>query len=297
MIMDDYIKLINKKLDEYIPEDIFPQEIFKAMKYTVTLPGKRLRPIMCLESCRIFGGKIEDAIPTACAIEMLHAQTLIHDDLPCMDNDDFRRGKPTNHKVFGEANAVLAGDAILTFAPQIILQNSKNLGAEKLIKLMEEFTQYAGAYGVIAGQVADIEAEKNWKNNSFGLSPEKLLEYIHTHKTADLFKLPLKSGAIIADAKKEDIIKVTEFAQKLGVAFQISDDILDVISTFEEMGKTIGKDANAEKLTYITLYGLEKSKLKLACLLDECYAMIKEFSIESEILTEIISGIKKRVGI
>ena len=284
-------------MNEYIPEDVFPQDIFKAMKYTVTLPGKRLRPVMCLESCRIFGGNIEDAIPTACAIEMVHAQTLIHDDLPCMDNDDFRRGKPTNHKVFGEANAVLAGDALISFAPQIILKNSKNIGSEKLIKVIEEYTQYAGAYGVIAGQVADIEAEKNWENNSFGIAPEKLLDFIHTHKTADLFRLSLRSGAIIAGANEDELKKISEFAQKLGVAFQISDDILDVISTFEEMGKTIGKDENSDKLTYVTLYGLEESKRKLSCLIDECYGMIKEFNIQSEPLLEIISGIKKRVGI
>lgn len=297
MNLNEYIELINKKLDEFMPEDIFPQDIFKAMKYTVTLPGKRLRPIMCMESCRIFGGNIEDAIPTACAIEMLHAQTLIHDDLPCMDNDDFRRGKPTNHKVFGEANAVLAGDALLSFAPQVILKNSKNLDSEKLVRIMEEYTKYAGAYGVIAGQVADIEAEKNWKNNIFGLEPDKLLDFIHTHKTADLFKLPLRCGAIIAGASDKDLENITELAQKLGVAFQISDDILDVISTFEEMGKTIGKDENADKLTYVTLYGLEKSKCKLSCILDECCDMINSFDIKSEVLLEIISGIKKRVGI
>lgn len=297
MNLNEYIELVNKKLDEYMPDDAFPQDIFKAMKYTVTLPGKRLRPIMCLESCRIFGGNIQDAIPTACAIEMLHAQTLIHDDLPCMDNDDFRRGKPTNHKVFGEANAVLAGDALLSFAPQLILKNSKNLGAETLVRIIEEYTQFAGAYGVIAGQVADIEAEKNWKNNVFGLKPEELLDYIHTHKTADLFKLPLRTGAIIAGASEKDLEKITEFAQKLGVAFQISDDILDVTSTFEEMGKTLGKDQNADKLTYVTLYGVENSKCKLSCILDECCDMINEFEIKSDILFDIISGIKKRVGI
>ncbi len=200
MNINEYIQLIDKNLDEYMPENHFPEDIFKSMKYTVTLPGKRLRPIMCLEACRIFGGNLEDAIPTACAIEMLHAQTLIHDDLPCMDNDDFRRGKPTNHKVFGEAIAVLAGDALLSFAPRIILKNSKNLGTEKLVKIMEEYTEYAGAYGVIAGQIADIEAEKNWKNNVFGMEPFKLLDYIHTHKTADLFRLPLRAVAIIAGA-------------------------------------------------------------------------------------------------
>lgn len=297
MNINEYIEIVNRKLDEYMPEDVFPQDIFKAMKYTVTLPGKRLRPVMCMESCRIFGGNYEDAVPTACAIEMLHAQTLIHDDLPCMDNDDFRRGKPTNHKVFGEANAVLAGDALLSFAPQIILKNSKNLGAEKLVKILGEYTQYAGAYGVIAGQVADIEAEKNWQDNSFGLEPGKLLEFIHTHKTADLFKLSFRTGAIIAGANSEELENVTDLAQKLGVAFQISDDILDETSTFEKMGKTLGKDKNAGKLTYVTLYGLEESKNKLACILDECYGIINGLDKNSNALVEIIEGIEKRVGL
>ena len=297
MNLEEYIELVNKKLDEYMCEDTFPQDIFKSMKYTVTLKGKRLRPVMCLEACRIFGGNIEDALPTACAIEMLHAQTLIHDDLPCMDNDDFRRGKPTNHKVFGEATAVLAGDALISFAPQVILEKSKKLSAETLVRIMKEYVKFAGAYGVIGGQVADIEAEKNWKNNKFGLSPEELLEFIHSHKTADLFKLPLRCGAIISGASEEDLNKITDFAQKLGVAFQISDDILDEISTFEEMGKTIGKDKTAGKLTYVSLYGLDASKEKLACILEECCAIIGSLKVESEVLEDIIRGIKKRVGI
>ena len=302
MKMNDYIEIVDKKLDEYMTIQ-YPEDIFKAMKYTVTLPGKRLRPVMCLESCRVFGGNYEDAIPTACAIEMLHAQTLIHDDLPCMDNDDFRRGKPTNHKVFGEANAVLAGDALLTFAPQIILKNSKHLGSEKLIKIMEEYFQAAGAYGVIAGQVVDIESEKNnTPHPTFGHSlpqgPRAVtLDFIHTHKTADLFKLSLRTGAIIANATDEQIQDITEFGQTLGVAFQIADDILDEISTFEEMGKTLGKDKNAGKLTYTSLYGLEESKNKLSCLLNDCYDIMKKFDVKSEVFEEIISGIKKRVGI
>ena len=290
--MNDYIKIVDKKLDEYLQIQ-YPEDIFKAMKYTVTLPGKRLRPVMCLESCRIMGGNYENAIPTACAIEMLHAQTLIHDDLPCMDNDDFRRGKPTNHKVFGEANAVLAGDALLTFAPQIIVKNSKNLSSDKLIKILEEYFQAAGAYGVIAGQVVDIESERG---NVQGNKAETL-DYIHTHKTADLFKLALRTGAIIADATEEQINAVTEFGQILGVAFQIADDILDEISTFEEMGKTLGKDKNAGKLTYTSLYGLDESKCKLACLLDKCCDIISKFNVKSDVFEEIISGIKKRVGI
>src|SRR5574344_2273972 len=174
--IEKYIELINKKLDEFI-EITYPENLFKSMKYTVTLPGKRLRPILCLEMCKVLGGNIEDAIPTACAIEMLHAQTLIHDDLPCMDNDNFRRGKPTNHKVFGEAVATLAGDALLTFAPQIITKYSKNLTPKTILNVLNEYFKYAGAYGVIAGQVVDIENEGKIQQNK--AESEKILEYLH----------------------------------------------------------------------------------------------------------------------
>ena len=294
MKMNEYIKLIDKKLDEYMPI-FYPQKLFKSMKYTVTLPGKRLRPVMCLEACKIFGGNYEDAIPTACAIELLHAQTLIHDDLPCMDNDMYRRGQLTNHMVFGEANAVLAGDALLTFAPQIILKNSKNLGAEKLIKIMEEYFQAAGAYGVIAGQVVDIESEKLSQMQAFDTQDDQLpeiLSYIHTHKTADLFKLALRTGAIIADATDEQLEQITEFGQKLGVAFQIADDILDETSTFEEMGKTIGKDKEEGKLTYTSLYGLQKSKEDLNKLIDECFDILHINNLKSDVFEQILNKIR-----
>ena len=288
MQMNDYIKLVDEKLDEFMPIQ-YPDDIFKAMKYTVTLQGKRLRPVMCLETCRMFGGNFEDAIPTACAIEMLHAQTLIHDDLPCMDNDDYRRGKLTNHKVFGEANAVLAGDALLTFAPQLIVKNSKKLGAEKLIKILEEYFHAAGAFGVIAGQVIDIESERATSKIP---DPEKTLEYIHTHKTADLFKLALRSGAIIADATGRELEEITEFGQCMGVAFQIADDILDETSTFEEMGKTMGKDKDAGKLTYTSLYGLEKSKKDLNEELDKCLDILHKNNLKSEVFEQILEKIR-----
>lgn len=294
MKMNEYIDLVNKKIDEFMPI-CYPQKIFKSMKYTVTLPGKRLRPVMCLETCRMFGGNLEDAIPTACAIEMLHSQTLIHDDLPCMDNDMYRRGQLTNHMVFGEANAVLAGDALLTFAPQIILKNSKNLGAEKLIKIMEEYFQAGGAYGVIAGQVVDIESEKLMQAFEYGKDDEQLpeiLDYIHTHKTADLFKLALRTGAIIADATDKQIEDITEFGQVLGVAFQIADDILDETSTFEEMGKTIGKDKEEGKLTYTSLYGLEKAKKDLNDLIDKCYDILNRNNLKSEVFEQILEKIR-----
>ncbi len=298
MKMNDYIDLVNKTIDELMPIH-YPHKIFKAMKYTVTLPGKRLRPVMCLETCRMFGGNYEDALPTACAIEMLHAQTLIHDDLPCMDNDMYRRGQLTNHMVFGEAHAVLAGDALLTFAPQIILKNSKNLGAEKLIKIMEEYFQAAGAYGVIAGQVVDIESETLIKAMELSGGIDKddeqlpvILDYIHSHKTADLFKLALRSGAIIADANMQQLEEITEFGQILGVAFQIADDILDETSTFEEMGKTMGKDKEAGKLTYTALYGLKKAKEDLNKLIDKCFDILNKNNLKSEVFEQILNKIR-----
>ncbi len=294
MKMNDYIELVNKKIDEYMPI-CYPQKIFKSMKYTVTLPGKRLRPVMCLETCRMFGGNYEDAIPTACAIEMLHAQTLIHDDLPCMDNDMYRRGQLTNHMVFGEAHAVLAGDALLTFAPQTILKYSKNLSSEKLLKIMEEYFHAAGAYGVIAGQVVDIESEKLSQMQGFDTEDEQLpeiLDFIHTHKTADLFKLALRTGAIIANATDEQLKEITEFGQKLGVAFQIADDILDETSTFEEMGKTMGKDKEEGKLTYTSLYGLDKAKQDLNKILDECFEILNKNNLHSEVFEQILNKIR-----
>lgn len=294
MKMNDYIELVNKKIDEYMPI-CYPQKIFKSMKYTVTLPGKRLRPVMCLETCRMFGGNYEDAIPTACAIEMLHAQTLIHDDLPCMDNDMYRRGQLTNHMVFGEAHAVLAGDALLTFAPQTILKYSKNLSSEKLLKIMEEYFHAAGAYGVIAGQVVDIESEKLSQMQGVDTEEEQLpeiLDFIHTHKTADLFKLALRTGAIIANATDEQLEEITEFGQKLGVAFQIADDILDETSTFEEMGKTMGKDKEEGKLTYTSLYGLDKAKQDLNKILDECFEILNKNNLHSEVFEQILNKIR-----
>ena len=284
--MSEYIKLINKYLGEFL-EIKYPEAIFESMKYSVTTEGKRLRPIMCLEACRIFGGNVDDAIPTACAAEMLHAQSLIHDDLPCMDNDDFRRGKPTNHKVFGEAIAVLAGDALLTFAPQLIIQKSSNLDANTKLKLIEEYCIAAGAYGLIAGQVVDIDSEDK------KISP-KTLEFIHTHKTADLFKFALKAGAIIAGVCEDGINAMSEFGQKLGFAFLICDDILDETSTFVQLGKTLGKDKEAQKPTYTAIVGLDKAREEVSCLLDLAYGILKKHDLESAIFDEIIYGIKER---
>jgi len=286
--MKDLIKLIDKKLDEYL-QIVYPEDIFKAMKYTLMLPGKRLRPVMCLETARILGCDINKAMPSACALEMLHVQSLIHDDLPCMDNDDFRRGKPSNHKVFGEANAVLAGDALLTFAPQIIIEKSKDLTSEQIVKIIHEYTKFAGAYGLIAGQVVDIESE----GGKLVKSPEETLDFIHLNKTAVLFRLAVRIGAICANADEKTFNELDDFATKFGLAFQIYDDIMDEISTFEELGKSIGKDKASGKLTYVSLYGLDEAKNKFKELIKECYGIIEKY--KSEIFKEILGKLEKRI--
>jgi len=286
--MENLIKLVDEYLDKYLPIE-YPEDIFKAMKYTLMLPGKRLRPVFCLEATRICGGDIEKALPTACAIEMLHVQSLIHDDLPCMDNDDFRRGKPSNHKVFGEANAVLAGDALLTYAPQVIIEKSEGLSDTVLLKVLHEYTKFAGAYGLIAGQVVDIESE----GGKLVKSPEETIKFIHLNKTAVLFRLAMRTGAIIAGASENQIEELDKFATEFGLAFQIYDDIMDEISTFEEMGKTMGKDKSSQKLTYVSMYGLDEAKCKFSGHINNCYAILGKYN--SSILEGIVNKLKNRI--
>ena len=285
---DEYINLIEQKLDEFLPVQ-YPQEIWESMRYSVLAGGKRLRPMLCLETCKVISGSFAQAIPTACAIEMLHTQSLIHDDLPCMDNDDYRRGKLTNHKKFSESTAVLAGDALLSFAPQIIIQKTpKTVSNDKILKVLEEFLISAGAEKLIAGQVVDIASEGKQID-------KQTLTFIHENKTGALFKLSLRAGAILGGADEKTLQAVTLFAQKLGLAFQIMDDILDVTSTLEELGKTPGKDALEEKATYVSLYGLEKAKKQVASLCACACDILKENNIESTILTGVVKSIAERV--
>ena len=285
---ENYIKLIELKLDEFLPVK-YPQEIWESMRYSLLAGGKRLRPILCLETCKVLCGSYEHAIPTACAIEMLHTQSLIHDDLPCMDNDDYRRGKLTNHKKFSESTAVLAGDALLSFAPQIIIQKTpESVAAQTVLKVLEEFLVSAGAEKLIAGQVVDIDSEGKQID-------KKTLTFIHENKTGALFKLSIRAGAILGNADEKTIQALTMFAEKLGLAFQIMDDILDVTSTLEELGKTPGKDALEEKATYVSLYGLDEAKNQVASLCGSACDILKENNIESNILTGIVESISERV--
>lgn len=289
--IEEYKKVVDENLDKFL-EIKYPEQIWESMRYSVLSDGKRIRPVMCLEACRVFSGGYEIAVPTACAIEMLHAQSLIHDDLPCMDNDDYRRGKLTNHKVFGESTAVLAGDALLSFAPQMIIQKTKHghegVKCHALLRVLEEFLFNAGAERLIGGQVVDIDSEGK------EISKETL-NYIHLNKTGALFKLALRSGAILGGAKEEEIEAVTLFAEKLGLAFQISDDILDETATLEDLGKTPGKDKEAGKVTYLSFYGLEEAKKRLDCICAECCDILLKNNIKSDILIGLVKTINERV--
>ncbi len=281
--------IVDEHIDKYI-EIVYPESVYKSMKYSLLAGGKRLRPVMAIETATILGASIEQIIPTAAAIEMLHCQSLIHDDLPCMDNDDFRRGKPTNHKVFGESTAVLAGDALLSFAPKIIIDKTQSsVKPETILKVLNEFFMAAGVDGIISGQIVDIDSEKK------KISKETL-DFIYEYKTARLFKLAVRSGAIIAGANEKQLEDLTKFAQYYGHAFQIYDDILDVTATLEEIGKTPGKDINAEKSTYVSMYGLDEAKKQALFLCDKACDILNSNNIKSEILIGIVEKISEGIN-
>lgn len=294
-----YKKIIDETLVSYFDEilenktHLYAKKTIEAMKYTTCLGGKRLRGILCLEACRLFSNDYFLAIPASCALEMLHAQSLIHDDLPSMDNDDLRRGKPSNHKVFGEAFAILAGDALISLGAQIIAdKTSKTIPNEKILKAIREYLMAAGIYGIVGGQTADLEAEKSTLNLR---DNEEYLNYIQTYKTGALFEASVAAGAYIGGADNEKIRILKEFAKSFGIAFQMADDILDVISTSKEMGKTTGKDEYENKLTYVRKYGLEGAKQKLILQIQSAYDILKRENLESSVLNELIEQIKKSV--
>ena len=279
--------IVEKNLDDFVPVK-YPEEIYNSMKYSLNAGGKRLRPVMVLEVCKLLSGSFEKAIPTACAVEMLPTQSLIHDDLPCMDNDDFRRGKPTNHKAFSESTAVLAGDALLSYAPKLIIDKS-DISDKAKIEIIREFCIAAGVDGIISGQIVDIDSENKQ------ISAETL-DYLHEYKTAKLFVLAVNAGAIIAGANEKQKAQLEKFAILFGHAFQIYDDILDEIATLEELGKTPGKDANAHKATYTAIYGLEPAKEKVKQLSKQCCDILINNNMNSIILEGIISNITERIS-
>lgn len=244
-------KLIDKALDKYLSENTKPEIITKAMRYSLFAGGKRLRPKLIMIAYRTIGGRnIEVTLPAACAVEMIHTYSLIHDDLPAMDNDDFRRGKPSCHKAFGEGIAILAGDALFAKAYEVLLETKTS--PEKLLHITRLLSSAIGIDGIIGGQVMDIVSDADSED-------EEMLKYIHTHKTAKFISACLVIGALLADAYKEELKAMRKIGDKLGLAFQIVDDTLDVKSTKEDLGKSVHKDEAQKKLTYPSLYGLDES--------------------------------------
>ena len=264
-----------------------PERLREAMRYSLLAGGKRLRPILCLASCELAGAARSLAMPTAVALEMVHTMSLIHDDLPAMDNDDLRRGRPTNHKVFGDANAILAGDALLCRAFEMVAERSPGVPAERRVQVVAALARAAGAPGLVGGQVVDLESE----GKLVGL---ETLEYIHLHKTGALLEISVTSGAMIAGAPGELVEALRRYARGIGLAFQIIDDILDVTADSATLGKTAGKDLIADKTTYPSLLGLDESRRRADALTTEATQSIEAWGEAAQPLMALASYITAR---
>ena len=270
---------VEKVLKEYMhKEEGYQKTVIEAMNYSLSAGGKRLRPILTLEACKIVGGNEDEAIPFAIAIEMIHTYSLIHDDLPALDNDDLRRGRPTNHKVYGEAMGILAGDALLNYAFEVMLAGSINKeNPEKYLKAINEIAKGAGIYGMIGGQVVDVESENKQ------IEKEKL-DYIHMNKTAAMMVGCMRAGATIGGANSEQMEEITKYAKNIGLSFQIVDDILDIVGDEAKLGKKVGSDIENHKSTYPSLLGLDKSKEIAHNLIDEAKKSIEKLSDDVDFL-------------
>lgn len=279
--------LVETALDQSLPI-VYPEKIYEAMRYSLLAGGKRLRPILCLATCELAGGSIEMAMPTACALEMVHTMSLIHDDLPSMDNDDYRRGILTNHKVYGEDVAILAGDALLSYAFEHIVNQTRQVAPVNILDVIRRLGKSVGAEGLVGGQVVDLASE------GCGDITLETLNFIHTHKTAALLEISVVSGAILAGGSNEIIGQLSRYAQRIGLAFQIVDDILDITSTQEELGKSIGKDQQAQKATYPSIWGLEESKRQANQLIQEAKAELDSFGDQRLPLVAIADYITAR---
>jgi len=257
--------LVEAALESSLPVT-YPEKIYNAMRYSLMAGGKRLRPILCLATCELLGGTIAMAMPTACALEMIHTMSLIHDDLPAMDNDDYRLGKLTNHKVYGEDIAILAGDGLLAYAFEYVVEQTKNVPAEYLLKIVARLGHAVAATGLVGGQVVDLECEGK---TNIGV---ETLHFIHSHKTGALLEAAVLSGALLTGADEATLKRLSRYAANIGLAFQIIDDILDITSTRDVLGKTAGKDVTAQKMTYPRLWGLDKSRQEAERLVAEAKA-------------------------
>jgi geranylgeranyl diphosphate synthase type II len=283
---------VNAWLETLTPSEMVPPQILhRAMRYSLLGTGKRLRPILVLASGEALGGSVDELMPAACAIEMIHCYSLIHDDLPAMDNDDLRRGRPTCHKAFGEAIAILAGDALLTRAFEVLASIETEGGEPDYAKQVRVIREVAAAAGtveaLIGGQVADIENEKKQVSDA-------TLEYIHRSKTGAMIRASVVVGGIIAGASESQIEKLSDYGARIGLAFQVADDILDVTSTSEQLGKTPGKDQAALKATYPAIHGIPASEARAEQLVKEAIRIISGLEADTAILQAIARFIIER---
>ena len=293
-MLKEYLKekkeLIEKTIDSYLGEFSYPHVIAEGMRYAVLNGGKRIRPVLILMILDILGKDETLGLPSGAALEMIHSYSLVHDDLPALDNDDYRRGKLTTHKKFGEAEGILIGDSLLTHAFNVLTEKNEGvISDKKIVEIVKLTSSYAGINGMIGGQTVDVESEGKKIDM-------ETLKYIHKNKTGKLLRLPIEIGCVIGDASKEIREKLEEYADLIGLAFQIKDDILDVEGDFEKLGKPVGSDAELEKSTYPSLIGMEESKKLLDETLEKAKKIIADnFSEEKgKILIELADFIGKR---
>lgn len=284
------VKLVDAALDDYLPvADRLPSDLHASMRYSVFAGGKRIRPVLLLAACDAVGGDSSKALPAACAIEMIHSYSLIHDDLPAMDDDDFRRGQPTNHKVYGEATAILAGDALLTEA--FILLSNRNvwegIAAESCQEVIHLLAKNSGSRGMVGGQVVDMDSE----DKAIDLPT---LEYIHTHKTGALILASIESGAIIGGASAAQRSALRRYGEAAGLAFQVADDILDIVADQSELGKDVGSDQQRGKATYPALLGLAGARQRARDLRNVALSALDIFDDSAQPLRDIASYIVDR---
>jgi len=275
--MKERTRAVDEALERSLPPETAPPEtVHKAMRYSVFAGGKRLRPVLVIAGAEAVGGAMDDVMPTACAMELIHTYSLVHDDLPAMDDDDFRRGRPTSHKVFGDAMAILAGDGLLTLAFRLLAENLRpGMDGRVLRDVLVEVAEAAGTGGMVGGQVADLEAEGRQ------VTPEAL-DYIHLHKTAALIRASIRSGAALCGATPAQLQALAVAGTSLGLAFQIVDDILDVTGTTEQLGKTAGKDQAQQKATYPAIHGLAASRARAEALMAEALGALQPFGPPAE---------------